>query len=182
MTFNNTYIKKEGASIIAENSEKKKYIKNISLIKTLADIFNQEIEYNKIKNLKKLKKDLFYSEEMKNNSIESYISKIVKQLEIERSTLILSYVSIKKFLRKSKNYLSLKNFCKLFLISCFVNAKYNEDLTFSIKKYMKISQLTKKEIILLEKEFYRVIDYSLFVDEKTYREYDNFFSEKEKEL
>ena len=181
MSLNYSYIKEGKNSIIQFNSEKKNNIKNISLIKTLTEIFNQEIEYNEIKNLRP-KKDLFYSEELKISSVENYTSKIIKQLEIERSTLILSYASIKKFLRKSKNYLSLNNFCKLFLISCFVNAKYNEDLTFCIKKYMKISQLKKKEIILLEKEFYRIIEYSLFVDEKIYNEYEKFFKEKEKEF
>ena len=154
--------------------------KNILLIKSMSDILNEEIEINEIKHHLS-KKDLFYSEEIQFNSIEEFISLLMDSLQIERSTLIITYASMKKFLRKDKNYLTLNNFMKLFLTSCNINAKYNEDYIYEKSKFAKLCDLTTKKLATLENEYCRVIDFCLFVDEKLFDYYCSFFQEKEKE-
>ena len=154
--------------------------KKLLLIKAMSDILNEEIEINEIKHHFS-KKDLFYSKEVQFNSIEEFITKLMDYLKIERSTLILSYISMKKFLRKDKNYLTLNNIMKLFLTSCFINAKYNEDQIYNESRYSRICELTIKELATLENEYCRVIDYRLFVDEKLFDYYYSFFERKEKE-
>ena len=154
--------------------------KNILLIKVMSDILNEEIEINEIKHHLS-KKDFFYSEEVQFNSIEEFISKLMDYLQIETSTLIISYASMKKFLRKDKNYLTLNNFMKLFLTSCYINAKYNEDHIYEKSRYSKLCDLTTKELATLENEYCRVIDFRLFIDEKLFDYYCSFFQEKEKD-
>ena len=162
------------------DSLKKLSQKNILLIKVLSDILHEEMEINEIKHHFS-KKDLFYSDEVQINSIEEFISKLMDYLQIERSTLILSYVSMKKFLRKNKNNLTLNNFVKLFLTSCYINAKYNEDQIYETSRFSKVCGLTIKELAILENEYCNIIDFCLFVDEKLYDYYCSFFQEKEKE-
>ena len=155
-------------------------LKNLFLVKAMSDILNEEIEINEIRH-RFSKKDLFYSEEAQSNSIEEFISKLMDYLQIERSTLIISYASMKKFLRKSKNNLTLNNFMKLFLTSCYINAKYNEDQIYETSRFSKVCGLTIKELAILENEYCNIIDFCLFVDEKLYDYYCSFFQEKEKE-
>ena len=154
--------------------------KNILLIKAMSDILNEEIEINEIRH-RFSKKDLFYSEEILFSSVEEFILILMNYLHIERSTLIISYISMKKFLRKDKNYLTLNNFERLFLTSCYINAKYNEDQIYDKSRYSRICELTIKELATLENEYCRVIDFRLFVDEKLFDYYCSFFQEKEKE-
>lgn len=165
--FSPNYLKKSSNSLSQ---------KNISLIKSLTKYLLQEIEYNEL-NHHFSKKDDFYSEKKRFRSIESFISKLVYELEIETSTLILSYISMKKFISKSKNYLSMKNFEKIFLTSCYINSKINEDITYDIEEYAKVFELAKDELINLEKIFCERIDYKFFVDEDLFEEYCNFFNE-----
>ena len=153
---------------------------NILLIKAMSDIINEEIEINEIKH-RFSKKNLFYSEEVQFNSIEEFVSKLMDYLKIESSTLIISYVSMKKFLRKNKNYLTLNNFSKLFLTSCYINAKYNEDQIYNESRYSKLCKLTIRELAILEDEYCRVIDFCLYVDDKLFNYYCSFFQEREKE-
>ena len=80
--------------------------KNILLIKAMSDILNEEIEINEIRH-RFSKKDLFYSEKILFSSVEEFILILMNYLRIERTTLIISYISMKKFLRKSKNNLTL---------------------------------------------------------------------------
>ena len=154
--------------------------KNTSLIKAMSDILNEEIEINEIRH-RFSKKDLFYSEEVQFNSIEEFISKLMDYLQIERSTLIISYASMKKFLRKSKNNLTLNNFMKLFLTSCYINAKYNEDQIYEASRFAEFCGITIKELATMENEYCEIIDFCLFIDEKLFNYYCSFFQEKEKE-
>ena len=121
--------------------------KNITLIKALSNTLSDEIEFNEIYDHSP-KKDLFYSEKNKSRSIEYFISELIDELKIERSTLILSYISMKKLLSKSKNYLSIENFEKLFLTSCYINSKFNEDKLYETEIYAKICKLSIDELIL----------------------------------
>ena len=93
---------------------------------------------------------------------------------MELSTIILSIISINRFLDYSKDILSKNNFYKLFISSCFLNSKINEDHLYDCEFYAKVGFLDKKELILLEKEYFLMIDYKLFVNDEVYRRYYNF--------
>ena len=85
-------------------------------------------------------------------------------------------------MRKTRNFLSINNIYKLLIVSCFLNAKFNEDYTFSSKFYAKVGGISYKELNYLEFEFYKKNDYSLYVNEEMYNNYLNFFQSKAKRI
>ncbi len=85
-------------------------------------------------------------------------------------------------MRKTRNFLSINNIHKLLIVSCFLNAKFNEDYTFSSKFYAKVGGISYKELNFLELEFYKKNNYSLYISEDLYNNYLNFFQLKAKKL
>jgi hypothetical protein len=85
-------------------------------------------------------------------------------------------------MRKTRNFLSINNIYKLLIVSCFLNAKFYKDYTFSSKFYTKVGGISLKELNLLEIEFYHKNNYSLFIVEDMYNKYLNFFQLKAKKL
>ena len=97
---------------------------------------------------------------------------------MEISSIILSLISINRFLERNKDYLSKNNFYKLFITSCFLNSKQNEDTNYNYEFYASAGKINKNELIILEKEFITIIEYKLFVNEEIYKRYYNFIKNR----
>ena len=151
------------------------------LILSISQLLEETIIKNKKKKFKPLK-DCFYSHMTPTIKLNDYLLRIVKYTKIKISTLILSIASITSFLKKTKNYLCINNIHKLIIVSCLLNAKFHEDLTFSSNFYGKVGGISYKELNYLEYEFYKKIDYSLYVNEEIYNNYLNFFQSKAKRI
>ena len=151
------------------------YDKNIIL--SISQLLEEIIKKNKRKKFKVLK-DNFFTEMIPKITIYDYLIRIVKYTRINIPTLILSVTSITSFMRKTKNFLSYFNIYKLLITSCFINAKFHEDYTFSSKLYAKVGGISYKELNLLELEFYKKSEYSLYVSDDTYNNYLKFFQNK----
>ena len=61
----------------------------------------------------------------------------------------------------------------MFLASCYLNAKYHQDINFSLKFFAKVGGVTSSELKELEIEFYAGINYSLDIKESVFKQYSN---------
>ena len=108
----------------------------------------------------------------KNYTLHDYFYYWVEKLDFNENLLILTMMNIDKFL--SKNFILTPNNIKNILFSCMVlTQKSNEDETIYDKDYAKIFKIKTDELINMELEFLKIIDYRLFVSGE---EFDNYKS------
>ena len=172
MTKENTPIKKSLSS-------KLPIFEDIELIESVSSLIEDIIKRNMIR--KKLpKKSVFFCVDSKipDISIHNYIYFIYTYLNLEFSSILLSVISINRFLELNKDYLSKNNFYKLFIASCLLNSKLNEEPLYFYDYYAKAGRVDKNELIILENEYFKMIDYKLFVNEDIYKRYYNFIKQR----
>ena len=97
---------------------------------------------------------------------------------MEISSLILSLISIKRLLERTKDKLSKNNFYKLFITSCLLNSKQNEESPYDYDFFARAGKIPKNELIFLEKEFFSMVDYKLYVNEEVYKRYYDFIKNR----
>lgn len=108
----------------------------------------------------------------KNYTLHDYFYYWVDKLDFNENLLILTMMNIDKFL--SKNFILTPNNVKNVLFSCMVlTQKSNEDETIYDKDYAKIFKIKTDELINMELEFLKIIDYRLHVSGE---EFDNYKS------
>ena len=107
-------------------------------------------------------------------SLLDYLRRILKYLRIEFSTLIIAMIYIDRIC-KEKVFLNEYNVHRIMIIAIYIAYIYNEDCTFDIKYLSLVSGLNKNEVLLLEEEFLELIEFNLFVNEKTFGQYKAFF-------
>lgn len=106
----------------------------------------------------------------KNYTLYDYFYYWVDKLDFNENLLILTMMNIDKFL--SKNFILTSNNVKNVLFSCMVlTQKSNEDETIYDKDYAKIFKIKTDELINMELEFLKIIDYRLHVSGE---EFDNY--------
>ena len=154
-------------------------LEDIDLIESISSLIEDTIKRNEIKK-KSSKRTVFYCEDEKipDISIYNYIYYIYSYLNLEFSSIVLSIISINRLLEKTKDQLSKNNFYKLFITSCLLNSKQNEDTLYDYDFYAVAGKIDKKELIFLEREYFIMIDYKLFVNEEVYRRYYNFIKNR----
>ena len=154
-------------------------IKDIDLIIAISSLIEDTIKRN-INKKKFPKKTVFYCEDLKipNISIFNYIFNIYSYLHLEFSSIVLSLISINRFLNHTKDQLSKNNFYKLFITSCLLNSKQNEEILYDYEFYAKAGKIDKNELILLEKEYFEMIEYILFVNDEVYLRYYDFIKSR----
>ena len=59
-----------------------------------------------------------------------------------------------------------------------MNSKINEEPLYDYDFYAKAGRIGKNELILLENEYFKMIDYKLFVNEDIYKRYYAFIKER----
>ena len=151
---------------------------DIDLIESISCIVEDTIKRNA--SLKKHpKKSIFFCEEpIIPVSIYTYILNIYSFLNLEFSTIILSLININRLLERRRDHLSKNNFYKLFITSCLLNCKINEDITYDSDCFAMAGNIDKNELIFLEKKFFEMVDYRLFVNDEVYRRYFTFIKNK----
>lgn len=116
----------------------------------------------------------FLSKKIPSISIKSYLSRLYKYSKMNDSTMVLMLIYIDKICEISKFKLTYYNIHKLLLASMVIAIKYNEDDFYSSKYYASIGGVSNKEMNYLEYEFLRLLNFSLFIDEKLYDKYNNY--------
>ena len=143
---------------------------------------NEIILKNARKRKTKVKKDIFYTKNIPTLSIMEYLHRIVKYTRIEMSVLKASVICITFYINHNKNYISLNNIHRLLLASVFVNAKYHQDINFSIKFYAKVGGVSIEELKQLESEFFSGLNFQLKIEENIFAKYKAFFNEKKNKI
>ena len=152
---------------------------DIDLIESISSLIEDTIKRNLAKK-NYSKRSIFFCEEKKipNISIYNYIYYIYSYLNLEFSSIVLSLISINRLLERTKDHLSKNNFYKLFITSCLLNSKLNEEPFYDYEFYALAGKIDKSVLILLEKEYFEMIDYKLFVNDEVYQRYYDFIKNK----
>ena len=152
--------------------------KNRNLLKIISETLYSIIEEGS--KSKKIQKDHspFAHEHAPKISIFDYLLRIQKYSEVEDSTLIIALIYIDRICKKKGIVLSKYNIHRLLSTSILIAMKYNEDIICDNLYYSKIAGVTNKELLVLEYEFMKMIDFDLFVSNKIYQTYYEFVNYK----
>ena len=106
----------------------------------------------------------------KNYTLHDYFYYWVDKLDFNENLLILTMMNIDKFL--SKNFIITSDNVKNVIFSCMVlTQKSYEDETIYDKDYAKIFKIKTDELIKMELEFLKIIDYRLHVSGEEFQKY-----------
>ena len=163
------------------NSPENKDTKNINLINSISKTLNTILEQNKkLKNYKDiLKKQIsmyFSANTIPNISIKDYLIRIQNYSEMEKSTLILSLILIDKMCKKSGIVLTHYNIHRILFSSVLIAIKYNEDSYFDNNFYSQIAGVKPNELKLLEYTFLEYNDFSIYVNDIEYEQYEKYLN------
>ena len=179
MSICSSNITKDSTPLKNKKTKNLTEIEDIDLIGAISSLIEDTIKRNRDKK-KYPKKTVFFceTEKIPAISIYNYIFFIYSYLNLEFSSIVLSLISINRLLERTKDNLSKNNFYKLFITSCLLNSKLNEDPVYDYDFYANASKIDKNELIFLEKEYFEMIDYKLFVNDEVYRRYYDFIKIK----
>jgi hypothetical protein len=106
----------------------------------------------------------------KNYTLHDYFYYWVDKLDFNENLLILTMMNIDKIL--SKNFIITSDNVKNVIFSCMVlTQKSYEDETIYDKDYAKIFKIKTDELINMELEFLKIIDYRLHVSGEEFQNY-----------
>ena len=151
-----------------------------NLIPQIAKIINRRINKNEEKDdYIKLVIDnsnlSFHSNYLPNISLEDYIFRIKKFSQIDDSILIFALIYVDKLIVKGI-FISQYNIYRLYLTSIFVACKLFEDKKINIKFFAKIGGIDSLELSYLEYELCSLMNFELFIDDKTFTYYQDFLN------
>ena len=151
----------------SENEE----IENLQRIATsisffLSELINENLKNNEINNSEN---DIFTIKSLPKLSISDYLNRIILYSNIEENTLIsaLIYIHIISKIKPITKY----NIHKILFTSILISLKFNEDGIYKNNYYSEIAGVSTEELLVLENEFLILINYKLFISEKTFDTY-----------
>ena len=111
------------------------------------------------------------SEEIENNakydklSLAQYLYYWTDKLNLNENLLLLMTMNLDKILESQKIILSEKNVENILYTCMIITQKFYEDDSFSDKDYSKLKKVDIDELINMQIELLKLIDYSLLIDE-----------------
>ena len=179
MSICSSNITEDSTPLKKKISKKQNEDEENELIESISSFIEETIQRNKDKK-RQSKKSVFYCDcpNFQDISIYNYIYYIYSYLNLEISSLILSLISIKRLLERTKDKLSKNNFYKLFITSCLLNSKQNEESPYDYDFFARAGKIPKNELIFLEKEFFSMVDYKLYVNKEVYKRYYDFIKNR----
>jgi hypothetical protein len=111
------------------------------------------------------------SEEIENNakydkfSLAQYLYYWTDKLNLNENLLLLMTMNLDKILESQKIILSEKNVENVLYTCMIITQKFYEDDSFSDKDYSKLKKVDIDELINMQIELLKFIDYSLLIDE-----------------
>lgn len=111
------------------------------------------------------------SEEIENNakydklSLAQYLYYWTDKLNLNENLLFLMTMNLDKILESQKIILSEKNVENVLYTCMIITQKFYEDDSFSDKDYSKLKKVDIDELINMQIELLKLIDYSLLIDE-----------------
>ncbi len=152
-------------------------------VKTISQILNEIIEENEAKEELILKNSFYQREEqfdpflgrkVPSIPIEKFLERIVRYTKLENSTLILSLIYIDRICEMRSWKLKYINIHRLLITSVLTALKYNEDDIYDNVFYSNVGGITSNELQMLEENFLKGINYTLFINDNIFEKYENF--------
>jgi hypothetical protein len=171
----NSFLSKEVESISEINNqiEVNDDLKNI-IIDSIS--FNLEKVIRRNKNEAKVcPKDLFFLSFIPRISLNKYIRHLVKQTNMEISTLILAIIYIDRFCYINHYTITRNNIIRILLTTCLLSLKFNQDRIITNEAYSKIACVSMKDLQILEIHMYFKLKFSLMVQDSLYKKYYEYF-------
>jgi len=159
-----------------------------NILNTLIDIIS---ENNSIKFSGEYSKNSDYHDQndfIRNNSIfitknlykmpfEFYFHRMIKYLNPEFSTFIISMIFLHEITVNEKNYIKLNenNIHKIFFSVFYLAIKFNEESCYHANYMSKIGGISVKNLIKMEAAICNMLNFKLFVNKEKYDLYYEYF-------
>ena len=149
------------------------------IISSIITNLKELIEYNESAgNNKYSHRDPFCITNIPSISLKDYIIRIYKLTKMDISSLIIAIIYIDRFCDRFKYSLNMYNIFKVFLTTCSLSIKYNEDIFVNTKTYAEISGIPVNVLIELEEKMFIYLGYNCYINDDLYQQYFEFFSKK----
>ena len=143
-------------------------IKNFA--KSISIIINELIDSNS-KNENENKNDIFETKGIPDISLYEYLIRIISYSNCEENTLILSLIYIDKIAKIKQ--LNKFNIYKIVFTSILISLKFYEDEIFPNSYYSQIAGVSEKELIIMEYDFFILLNFNLFIKEEIFNTFKN---------
>ena len=104
-------------------------------------------------------------------SFQDYLIRLIKYTQVESNTLIVCLALIDSLCSTKRIFLSYNNVHKIFFTALLISIKLNEDEIYVEKHYSLCSGISANEIAELEREFLRLIEYNIHINQERYLVY-----------
>ena len=154
--------------IISSNDNRKKMI---SISKFIASSLEKLLKMEKKdKSISKKRLEIFTKERIPEISLFDYLNRIIKYMNCEESTLILSLIYLDR-LSLRNIFFSKYNIHRLLFTSILLAIKNNEDKIYKNDYYSETAGLSLSEINLMEYNFAILLKFNFYVNDFTYNIY-----------
>ena len=110
------------------------------------------------------------SKKEENFTLNDYFYFWIKKLDFNENLLLLTIMNIDKLL--AKNFILTSENVKNILFTCMViTQKDYEDENYNDKDYAKLFKISTEELISMEVEFLKYVDFSLYISEDEFIKY-----------
>eukprot|EP01040_Poterioochromonas_malhamensis_P018184 gene18184-21161_t len=106
-------------------------------------------------------------------SIEYYIQRIFKHSKCSDSCLTIMLVYIDRLIENHGLVLTKLNAHRMIITSLMVAAKYHDDLFYNNAYFAKLGGIPLPELNMLEVEFLKLLDFSMFVHANLFEKYQS---------
>ena len=110
-----------------------------------------------------------------------YIERLFKYSKHSEEIMIIVLIYIDIIRSKHKINLNYYNIHKIIFASFIVTIKFHEDDYYSLNYYSKLGGIPKKEIINLEYEFLKLMNFNLFIKDELFEKYKGYLKSLERE-
>ena len=122
--------------------------------------------------------DPLYSNKIPIIKIEDYITRFFTFSKMEISTLILTYIYIKRFIKKENYIISFRNIFRLIMSCAILAIKFNENKVYKNLFYAKVGGFDVDDLNNLEYNIFSRLDFNLRVlDNEFYENVLNIYKD-----
>ena len=115
-------------------------------------------------------KEIIYSNKIPKIKIEDYLNRFFIYSKMEISTLILTYIYIKRFIHKENYVISFRNIFRLIMSCAILAIKFNENKVYKNTFYAKVGGFDVDDLNNLEYNIFSRLDFNLRVYDKDFFE------------
>ena len=158
------------------NEEKVDHLLNLLNQEQIISYISNDIVNLLIENKEKEKtciineNDPLYSNKIPKIKIEDYLNRFFIYSKMEISTLILTYIYIKRFIHKENYVISFRNIFRLIMSCAILAIKFNENKVYKNTFYAKVGGFDVDDLNNLEYNIFSRLDFNLRVYDKDFFE------------